>query len=737
MVNGYTPEQAFDALLTIPATIDHDTRARLGMGAKDAGVSLEDYDAWQSANPRYNAVEVRSMWHSFTDGPVKAGTLFAIAKEHGWAANGTASHKPAPARISKPVEPQRKPAPGMAAAEVWNRCQPATNQHGYIQAKQGNADGLRVVPDGDRLSIAGQNMAGYLAVPSFAPDGEIQSLQFIPAGGGKKLNLPGASMAGASFTLGTDGPVYLCEGIGAAWSAWKATGHRAVCCFGWGNVGKVAQTLRQREPDTKMVICPDVGKEAAAAEIAALHHCAVATMPKGSPDNSDINDLFCSPDGGFDVVQAMLEAATMPPKPEPLLKPVSVFDVLTNPSPPPAFVWDGYLPRGQVSLLGAHGGTGKSTIALMLAVCAALGRPLFGVATEPCNVLFVSLEDGVNIVRHRLASICRAWMIDPAQLHGRLHIVDGTEHPELFTAEPRGAGDLTQSYRELHRLVRDSSMGLVVVDNASDAYGGDEIQRRQVRAFIRSLAEVARLVDAAVMLLAHVDKATSRARKSEGGEGYSGSTAWNNSVRSRMFMSRGEDGLLTLEHQKSNLGRLCEPLTLEWLEGGLPQMVQGFDSDGFNQRQHGRADDDRAAALLKLIAEFEGRGQYASPSPTARNNVHNLLKSEPAFIALKLRPDDTKRIVNQCQRAKWLEPLDYRSKHTNKNCQRWELSPEGRAFAGLPAVAPTAPTAPTCHVVNEGALGANGGAPTAPTYVGGMGDRAHPISGAKAECQHG
>jgi hypothetical protein len=418
-----------------------------------------------------------------------------------------------------------------------------------------------------------------------------------------------------------------------------------------------------------------------------------------------------------------VNAATKLPKANPPLKPVSVFDVLTSPSEPPVFVWDGYLPRGQVALLGAHGGTGKSTIALMLAVCTVLGRPLFGVATVKSNVLFVSLEDGVNIVRHRLASICRAWQVDPALLREGFHVVDGTESPELFSAETRGSGETTASYRELRKIVQSENIGLVLVDNASDAFGGDEIQRRQVRAFMRSLAEIARLTDCAVVLLAHVDKATSRNKKAEGGEGYSGSTAWHNSARSRLFLTRGDDGLLTLEHQKSNLGRMREPLTLEWLEGGFPQVAQGggFDADGVIASKQGRADDEYAAVLIRLIAEFESRGQYCCPAITSRNHVHAALKPDPAFHRLKLRPDDTKRIVTQCQRAKWIEPLDYRTPD-RKPHQRWTVTTEGRSFAGLPA--PTAPTAPTSDGGAPSADGTKVSAPTAPTYQGGVGDRA-------------
>ena len=184
-------------------------------------------------------------------------------------------------------------------------------------------------------------------------------------------------------------------------------------------MGKVADALRDADPSARLVLVPDTGKEKQAADIAAEHGCMVAAMPSGEADNFDANDLFLR--DGFDVLAQLLEAASEPPKPEPLLQPVSVFDVASNPSTPPAFVWDGYLPRGVVSLLGAHGGTGKSTVALMLSVCAALGRSLFGVDTKPCNVVFASLEDGSAIVRHRLAGICETWAINPADLEGTGH----------------------------------------------------------------------------------------------------------------------------------------------------------------------------------------------------------------------------------------------------------------------------------------------------------------------------
>lgn len=725
--------RAREALNCIPADIAREEWARVGMAAQAAGLDFDDFDSWSASGSNYDARAARDTWRSFKDGKgVGAGTLFYIAGQHGYqntkpSGESQLGRQIAAKLLSKSQAAKPAPKPGSSPAEVWARCEPATALHPYIVKKGAEGvplDSLRVLPAGDCLRIGGHAMAGALVVPAFTSGGELQSLQLIPPDG-PKMNLAGAPMAGASFTVGDgDGPLYLCEGIGAAWACWQATGRRAVVAFGWGNVARVAAQLRQREPGAHLVLVPDVGKEADADKIAREHGCMVAKLPEGWPGNSDVGDYMAAHDG--DALAELLESAQAPDAPVPLLKPVSVADVFTHPAPPPQFIWDGYAPRGVVTLFGAHGGTGKSTVALMLAVAAVQGRPLFDVGTEQCNALFVSLEDGAGIVRHRLAGICGAWGINPQTLTG-LHIVDGTEHPELYSAEARGAGEPTPAYAELAHLVQSSGAGLVIVDNASDAFGGDEIQRRQVRAFMRALMCMAKDNNAAVILLAHVDKNTSRARKAEGGEGYSGSTAWHNSARSRLFMSRAEDGALTLEHQKSNLGRMREPLALVWPEGGLPQAMNSEGGE-FAATLQGRADDAHAAELLKLIAEAEGRGDYCGPTLTARNNVHAVLRSEPAFLRLKLSRDDTRRLVTQCQRAGWLETVTYRTSD-RKDRDRWALTARGRQFAGLPA--PSAPSAPSADESAEGAQGAEGGAPSAPSSLGGVGESARAKQGAK------
>ncbi len=308
--------KAIDALHSIPPDLPREEWVRVAMGVQAAGLDFGTFDTWSAGAGNYDARAVADTWRSIKPGKgVGVGTLFRMAREHGWRSD---KHQHRPQQALRPAAvPPRKPAPGMTPNEIWARCVPASAQHPYIVAKGAEGvplDQLRVLPAGDPLRIAGQSMAGALAVPAFAPDGTLQSLQFIPApGAGKKLNLPGASMAGASFTVGemaTGAPIALCEGVGQAWACWQATGNPAVACFGWGNVGTVARAMHQQNPAARLVLVPDRGKEQSAADIARELGCAVAYMPENEANNFDANDL--AQRDGYDVLEELLTNASEP-----------------------------------------------------------------------------------------------------------------------------------------------------------------------------------------------------------------------------------------------------------------------------------------------------------------------------------------------------------------------------------------------------------------------------------------
>lgn len=378
----------------------------------------------------------------------------------------------------------------------------------------------------------------------------------------------------------------------------------------------------------------------------------------------------------------MREQPEVPPAS--FLKRLKVADVLTNQPSPPGYAWEGLVPTGHVTLLSAHGGMGKSTIALMLCVAAALNRPLFGIPTKVGKALFVSLEDAPSVVRHRLARITQDWNLNPADFDGRLAIVDGTDDPELFSAFGRSeAGDPTGTFKELVKLVEVESFDLIVIDNASDAFDGDEIQRRQVRAFMRTLTRLAKHNTCSILLLAHVDKGTSRSRGRDKDEGYSGSTAWHNSSRSRLFLHRKSGDMLALVQQKNNLGRLCNPLELIWPEGGLP--VEATPDDPFAHKAKASQANDRIAKLLRLLAEYEDRGIYCNPNYSVKNSALVLLRDNQDFLSMGIGRKETIDLLMQCHSNQWLEIVIYRNEH-RKEAKRWTVTKLGREFAGMPAL---------------------------------------------------
>jgi len=352
------------------------------------------------------------------------------------------------------------------------------------------------------------------------------------------------------------------------------------------------------------------------------------------------------------------------PKNQPQL--VSLTDLDSFVPDPPMFWVDELLPADVVTLLGAHGGTGKTTLALHAAVCFAMGLPFLGKQTKPAKVLFFSAEDDSKIMRWKLHNECQRLNVDPAALSHQLTVIDASEADSVLYVEARREGVTkgvpTAVFQDLVNTVAHHGSQIVIMDNASDLYGGNENDRGQVRGFIRLLAQLVRPMHGAVLLLAHVDKLTAR---SGGTQGYSGSTAWHNSVRSRLFLSADEKtGDLVLEHQKSNRGKKAEPIRLVF-EGSmiiLAQSPSGADAC---------KTPDAIAPILTLLEEFFQRGEFVSTSPTAHTNAFKVLANEPSFPK-RLTKQDLWQLLRNAERQK----LIYRETYKNsqrKESERWRV----------------------------------------------------------------
>jgi hypothetical protein len=359
---------------------------------------------------------------------------------------------------------------------------------------------------------------------------------------------------------------------------------------------------------------------------------------------------------------------------------VPVADLYAAQPQPQQWWWDCYVPAGHVTLWSGHGGAGKSTLALMLLVCIALGLPFLGKGTRRGRVLFFSAEDPGQLVRLRLRKICALLDVDPVALGEWLIVLDATELDAALYVEQRTAGVrhgcTTPVYEALREYVEAEAVDVLVLDNASDLFEGDEIVRTLVRGFIRSLAQLVRPRQGAVVLLAHVDKSTSRAGKGASTESYSGSTAWNNTVRSRLVLIEREPGQLELQHQKCNLGPKQAAVRLAWPEGGLPTM-EGPDLPDLDAPQRPSADA-AMRALVGLIRDYYSRGEWVSTSMQSQTSAARLFEHEPRYPR-HLRPSQVAQLLREAQRARFIEPETFKGMD-RKPRERWRVTSAGAAM---------------------------------------------------------
>ena len=300
---------------------------------------------------------------------------------------------------------------------------------------------------------------------------------------------------------------------------------------------------------------------------------------------------------------------------------------LSNTEPEPTqWRMDGWLPERTVTLLSANGGVGKSNLSLQLSVASVLGQEFVGVSTKPSRVLVISGEDEGRTVHFRVANICADLGVEMSVLQGQLIVYDMTQTDCVLWRN----GAPTDRMQWLADRVVSHRVDLLVIDNASDVFADNENDRTAVRGFMRCLNLISNKTGVATLLLAHVDKASVRAGAGlDSNSTFSGSTAWNNSARSRWAMVREDSGAIVVRHEKCNLGPLQEEVRLEF--DLAAKVFKRFGSIPGNQMAQTVLRNAHRKAILQMIAQAVKAGTTLSTKATAPNNAFVALRDDPDF----------------------------------------------------------------------------------------------------------
>jgi hypothetical protein len=223
------------------------------------------------------------------------------------------------------------------------------------------------------------------------------------------------------------------------------------------------------------------------------------------------------------------------------------FDVgdFKGPAPLRRWIVEDWIVEGVVNSLYGSGGIGKTLIAQQLAYCLALPTPFLGIDVEHKTSFCVLCEDDINEL-HRRHDAIKAGLGHPYDnpFKGNVTVWPRVGLDNLLvTWDHQNRPCLTQQFREIWIEVLKKRPDLLVLDTLADVYGGNEIVRVQVNHFIKTV--LGRLIlqakDAGftltVLLLAHPSMAGEAS-----GTGMSGSTAWENAVRARLYMLRPKEG---------------------------------------------------------------------------------------------------------------------------------------------------------------------------------------------------
>ncbi len=474
-------ELVLSALNHLDAGCSREDWIQIGMAAKSAGLSFEDFHNWcKNAENYAGEKDCRSVWDSFKSSGITVRTLFARAKANSWHNSREKNFDPAS---------NRNGTNKLNALDIWERCLDATPAHEYILRKQGRPDGLRYYPSSaPPLIICGKNVANYLVVPCWNND-TLQTLQFIsPNKGDGKLNLKEASFNDGYFTVGEpNNLIYICEGLGQGWAIHQASGAAAVICFGAGRMMPVAKLLREKHPNAHLVVVPDRGKESQAAKIAAFVDGQWIELPEDKLSNYDVNDY--AQEYGHEELALLLERTKTP---EMRYKLLSGIDLLN--APPMHWLVQSIIPAEGLAALYGASGSGKSFLILDMAFSIASGEAYwFGLRVTKTRVIYICLEGELGLGKR--INAWSSYFKKPIPTELRFVI-------QPFNLLSSDVSDLANAI-----IATRGTNSLVIIDTLNRAApGADENSSVDMGNIIAAAKQLQSLIGGVVLLVHHTGK---------------------------------------------------------------------------------------------------------------------------------------------------------------------------------------------------------------------------------------
>lgn len=257
---------------------------------------------------------------------------------------------------------------------------------------------------------------------------------------------------------------------------------------------------------------------------ASLHRFDAAVVPAKRANGVDHEELpdddrFGPPEGSTERPGKTSE--------KPVRKPMQ-WSVLENEKPPDR-IWRlaHWLSVGP-TLFAGRGGTGKSLVAQTIATALVLARSYIDDIESTLKVLAWFCEDDHDELWRRQVAICGYFGVPLSALEGKLIIEPRLGCENTLFCPVFGTPAWTPLRDELRSQMQDYGADVLIADNTSQLFGCNENDRHHVTSFVNGMVGLVPERPVSQLILSHPAKA--------GDSEFSGSTAWENSVRMRWFM---------------------------------------------------------------------------------------------------------------------------------------------------------------------------------------------------------
>lgn len=241
-----------------------------------------------------------------------------------------------------------------------------------------------------------------------------------------------------------------------------------------------------------------------------------------------------------------------------------------KPIPVREWLCEGLVPYHVPTMLSGMGGIGKTLLGMQLVHAAATGLPWLNQKIKRTKAFAVFCEDDEDEVHRRFNDINTGTNTSFDDLGDlRLWVRDGMVSSLMEYEGRYGAGKYTQFFYDLIAEIKGFGAELILLDSLYNFFHGNENDRVQVTQFVGALRHIAKDTNAALVFLAHPSKSGLST-----GDGYAGSTAWHDAVRSRLYFAEEEDAAsgekrLLLSTMKANYAAKGDAIEVHYDAGML------------------------------------------------------------------------------------------------------------------------------------------------------------------------